>query len=81
MPFDWLTLLLALASVTWLIIALLPAALPAWPSVSLGVAALVASAQPGRPLPRGAGAFLAVAGILGGVAQIAAYWGIAQALP
>jgi hypothetical protein len=79
-PFDALTLALAGASVLWLVVALMPAGLPAWPSVSLGVLALLAARAPGRALPRGAGAFLGLAGIVGGAVQIGAVWGLASVL-
>jgi hypothetical protein len=80
-PFDWATLGLAIASVLWLGIALMPNGLPAWPSVSLGALALFAARKPGAALPRGAGAFLALIGVVGGGVQIGAYWGLLSLMP
>jgi hypothetical protein len=55
--------------------------MPAWPSASLGLAALALSWLPGRAAPRGLGAFLGLVGLLSGIAQIAAQWAVVDLIP
>jgi len=76
---DWVALGLGVCSVGWLLIGLLPRQLPAWPSATLGLLALVLAWPRGRPFPRATGAFLGLVGIVGASAQIAAMWGLARA--
>ncbi|NVB41521.1 hypothetical protein G6O69_27025 [Pseudenhygromyxa sp. WMMC2535] len=84
---GWLTLILGLASATWAVLILLPASgdwveggLPAWPAASVGIFALAFARMPGRPLSRGIGAFLAVLGLIVGLAKILAAWGLLMLL-
>lgn len=81
---DWsgLSLVCALFSVGWAVAILLPSVgdLPAWPAASVGIFALVFARAPGRPLLRGLGAFLGLAGLLVGVGKILALWGLLELL-
>jgi len=71
-----------MASVAWLPLGLWPdLGLPAWPSASLGLAALALSWLPGRALRRGLGAFLGLVGLALGIAQIAAQWAVVDLIP
>lgn len=75
-------LVLGLASASWAVAILLPTMrdLPAWPAASAGVFALVLARMPGRALPRGIGAFLGLLGLLIGLLEIAALWGVLELL-
>lgn len=73
-----LSLVAGALSLAWGIAIFLPLVrdLPAWPAASVGVIAIALARVPGRALWRGLGAFLGFLGILAGVAQLLAMWGI-----
>ena len=79
---DWGSLAAGAAAVLYIPLALWPeAGFPAWPSVSLGLAAMGLSWLPGRPLFRGLGAFLGLVGAVVGGLQIAASWALLRVWP
>ena len=71
-------LLLGLFSATWAVVTWLPTEVPAWPAASAGLVGLALARYPGHALFRGLGAVLCLGGALGGLAKIAALWGIAE---
>ncbi|KIG11842.1 hypothetical protein DB30_02394 [Enhygromyxa salina] len=81
-PRDWslLSLGAGLFSIGWATAILWPgvADLPAWPAASVGVFALAFAGAPGRPLPRGLGAFLGTVGLIVGAGKILALWGLLE---
>jgi hypothetical protein len=56
-------------------------AVPAWPSLSLGVVALSVALGRGRPLVRGIAAFGGLCAALVGAVQIGVWWALAMAMP
>ena len=75
-----LSLVAGALSLAWGVAIFLPQVrdLPAWPAASVGVVAIALARAPGRALWRGLGAFLGFLGILAGVAQLLAKWGILE---
>lgn len=79
---DRIALAAGIGAVLWIPLALWPNAdLPAWPSASLGIAAMVLASFPGRPLPRGLAAFTGLVGLVVGAVQIAAKWALLEVVP
>ncbi len=73
-------LLCGCAALVWTPAALWPGSgLPAWPSVSLGLCALVLAMGRGRPIPRAAAAISGLVAASLGSLQIAVLYGIGAA--